>query len=177
MTKQSAVVKEIIKDLGAEDAQIVLNAIKKSRKDGNAETLRAILNTLKDTDEPSVEAAVIEFLFDLKDEESVAVLIEAIQDNEMSYYHNFLVSSFWQAAIDGSAYLEVFVRAAIKGEYMTTLEALTVVENFDSAYSQSELTEFEADINEAVEEEENEDKKTLLISLGDVVRNLPIEGE
>lgn len=177
MAEDSKVVKEILKDLAASDPKIVVEAIKKNRKDGNSKTFKALLNTLRDTDEPTVETEIIQFLLDLKDEESVPILIEAIQDEEMNYYQNFLVSSFWQAAIDGSDYLDVFVKAAIDGEYMTTLEALTVIENFDRAYSQSELMEFEADINEAAEEEENEDKKALLVSLGDVVRNLPIEGE
>lgn len=177
MAEDSAAVKEIIKDLGAEDAQIVLNAIKKCRKDGNAKTFQKLLETLKDTDEPTVETAIIEFLFDLKDEESVPILINAIEDQEMAYYHNFLVSAFWQSAIDGSAHLDVFVKAAIKGEYMTALEALTVVENFDSYFNDAELLELEADLVEAIEVEENEDKKALLTSFSDVVRNLPIEGE
>lgn len=177
MAEDSKAVKEILKELAASDPKIVIEAIKKNRKEGNAKTFKALLNTLRDTDEPTVEAEIIQFLFDLKDEESIPILIDAIKDEDMSYYHSFLVSSFWQAAIDGSEYLEEFIQAAIKGEYMTTLEALTVIENFDSAFSQSDLIEYDADINEAAENEENEDKKALLISLGDVVRNLPIEGE
>jgi len=173
----SKIISSILNDLNASDPKIVLDAIKKSRKDGNAKTFQAILNTLKDTDEPTVEAAIIEFLYDLKDEESIPVLVDAIENEEMSYYHSFLVSAFWQSAIDGSDHLDLFVRAAIKGEYMTSLEALTVIENFDSAFSQSELLDYEADLNEAAENEENQDKKALLISLGDVIRNLPIEGE
>ncbi len=177
MEEQSKVVKEIIKDLSASDTSIVLDAIKRSRANGNQIVFKTLLNVLKETDEPQVEAAIIQFLFDLKDNESVDVLIEAIQDASMNYYRSFLISSFWQAAIDGSDHLDVFVKAAIEGDYMVTLEALTVIENFDAAYSEHELLEYEADIQEASEKEENADKKALLISLGDVVRNLPIEGE
>ena len=136
-----------------------------------------MLQLLRDTDEPTVEASIIEFLYDLKDEESIPVLIDAILDEEYAFYHSFLVAAFWQSAIDGADYLDVFVKAAIKGEYMTTLEALTVIENFDSAFAQIDLMDYESDLNEAIEAEENEDKKALLISIGDVVRNLPIEGE
>ena len=177
MAEDSKAVQSILKDLGASDSKIVLEAIKRNRKEGNAKTFHALLNTLKDTDEPTVEAAIIEFLFDLKDEESVPVLIDAIQDEKMEYYQNFLVAAFWQSAIDGSAHLDIFVKAAIQGEYMTSLEALTVIENFDSVFNQSELLECEADLNEAIEKEESSDKKALLESLADVVRNLPIEGE
>ncbi len=177
MTESSKLILEIIKDFNANDAKIVLAAIKKNRAEGNSISFKAMLELVRDTDEPTVEAAIIEFLYDLKDEESIPVLIEAIQDENFAFYHSFLVASFWQSAIDGSDYLEVFVKAAIKGEYMTTLEALTVVENFDSAFAQIDMMDYERDINAAIEVEENEDKKALLTSLGDVVRNLPIEGE
>ena len=177
MAEDSKAVKTILKDLSASDPKIVLEAIAKNRKDGNAKTFKALLSVLKDTDEPTVEAEIIQFLFDLKDEDSIPILIEAIQDKEMHYYQSFLVSAFWQSAIDGSDHLELFVKTGISGEYLTTLEALTVIENFDRAYPQSELLELEADINDAVENELNEDKKALLVSLSDVVRNLPFEGE
>ena len=60
---------------------------------------------------------------------------------------------------------------------MTTLEALTVVENFDATFSASDLLEYETDLNHAADEEADENKKVLLISMADAIRNLPIEGE
>ena len=177
MSQNSDVIKDIITQFKSEDATVVLEAIKKNRKKGNAASFKALLELLRDTDEPTVEAAIIEFLYDLKDEESIPVLLDAIQDEEYTFYQSFLVATFWQSAIDGSPYLDLFVSTAINGDYMTSLEALTVIENFDSAYAHDELLDLESDINEAVEKEENEDKKALLVSMADVVRNLPIEGE
>ncbi|MBL4707804.1 MAG: HEAT repeat domain-containing protein [Flavobacteriales bacterium] len=177
MAENAKIIAEIIKDFKADEIKVVLEAIKKNRKEGNSSTFKALLDLLKDTDEPLIEANIIEFLYDLKDEESIPVLVQAIQDEEYAFYHNFLVAAFWQSAIDGADYLEVFLKAAIKGEYMTTLEALTVIENFDSAFAQEDLMNYESELNEAIEGEENEDKKALLISINDVVRNLPIEGE
>ena len=177
MIQNSEVIKDIIIQFKSKDATAVLEAIKKNRKEGNAASFKALLELLRDTDEPTVEAAIIEFLYDLKDEESIPVLLEAIQDEEYTFYQSFLVATFWQSAIVGSPYLDLFVKTAIRGDYMTSLEALTVIENFDSAYAHYELLDLESDINEAVEEEESEDKKVLLISMADVVRNLPIEGE
>jgi len=177
MSQNSTVLKEIINHFKSDDTKIVLEAIKTNRKEGNSVSFKALLELLRDTDEPTVEAAIIEFLYDLKDEDSIPVLIDAIQDEEFSFYQSFLVATFWQAAIDGSDYLNIFVKTAIKGEYMTSLEALTVIENFDSAFPQDELSELESDLIEAAEEVQDEDKKALLVSMADVVRNLPIEGE
>jgi hypothetical protein len=177
MSQISPEVKEIIHQLKSEDEKVVLDAIKQNRKEGNAASFKALLELLKDTDEPTVEAAIIEFLYDLKDEESIPVLVNAIQEEDYSFYQSFLVATFWQSAIDGSEYLSLFVETAIKGDYMTSLEALTVIENFDSSFPHDELLELESDLIAAAEEEQNEDKKVLLASMADVVRNLPIEGE
>jgi len=177
MAEDSKEVKEILENFQSSNPEIVLDAIKKNRADGNAKTFSAMLVLLKQTDEPLVEAAIIQFLFDLKDEESIPVLVDALEDEEMSYYHSFLVSAFWQSAIDGSAHIHLFVKLAIEGDYMTALEALTVVENFDTQFSLSDLEEYGADLNIAIENEENQDKKPILTSMADVVRNLAVEGE
>ena len=155
----------------------VLAALKKSRKEGNAIIFEGILNTLKETDEPTVESEIIAFLFDLKDESAIPALINALNNEDMQYYWSFLVATFWQSAIDGSGHLDVFVKKAIEGDYMTSLEALTVIENFDSSFDQQLLQECTTDLNIAAQEEEDEDKKALLISLTEVVQKLPLEGE
>jgi hypothetical protein len=178
MAEDSKTVKSIIKDLGASDEKIVLDAIKRNRKEGNIKTFRALLDTLKKTDEPTVEAAIIEFLFDLKDQASVDELVRVLEEDSMSFYNSFLISAFWQSAIDGSAHLELFVNKAIKGDYMVCLEALTVIENFDEAsFSQDEIMECEAILAEAIEVENLQDKKVLLKSIKEVIQRLPIEGE
>lgn len=175
MAEDSKTIKSILNDFKASDEKIVLNAIKRNRADGNAKTFRALLQTLKETDEPTVEAAIIEFLFDLKDLSSGDVLAEALENKEMEFYHSFLIAAFWQSAIDGSEHLSLFVKRAINGDYMVCLEALTVIENFDSLFSNEEILNCEADLVEAIETEKEIDKKALLVNLKEVVRKLPLE--
>jgi hypothetical protein len=177
MKEDSKEVKDILGGFNSSDTEVILDSIKKNRVDGNAKTFTALLQLLKNTDEPLVEAAIIQFLFDLKDEESIPVLVSALEDEEMSFYDSFLISAFWQSAIDGSPHLNLFVKKAIKGDYMTALEALTVVENFDAQFGLSDLEEYGADLDIAIDNEQNEDKKAILVSMADVVRNLPVEGE
>jgi hypothetical protein len=177
MTTESKEIKQIKTALASSNKEHVLEGIKLSRAHGNRQTFELMLSTLKATDEPEVEAAIIQFLYDLKDESSVEPLIDALNNEEMSYYHSFIIAAFWQSAIDGSAYLDLFVKKAIEGEYMTSLEALTVVENFDSSFPDDLLMELDADLMDAIEGEELEEKKNLLISLKEVVAKLPVEGE
>ncbi|MEQ8909041.1 MAG: hypothetical protein RIC95_07600 [Vicingaceae bacterium] len=177
MAEDSKAVKSILKDLEASDEKIVLDAIKRNRKEGNQKTFKALLNTLKNTDEPTVEAAIIEFLFDLKEQNAADVLAETLESNSLEYYNSFLIAAFWQSSIDGSAHLSLFVKKAIKGDYMSCLEALTVIENFDSSFSETELQDCVFELEEAIEEEKEADKKALLISMKEVVEKLPLEGE
>ncbi|MAY82506.1 MAG: hypothetical protein CMP59_00055 [Flavobacteriales bacterium] len=177
MTTESKEIKQIKTALSSSNKEQVLEGIKLSRAHANRQTFGLMLKSLKDTDEPEVEAAIIQFLYDLKDESSVEPLIEALKNDDMTYYHSFIIAAFWQSAIDGSAYLDVFVEKAIKGEYMSSLEALTVIENFDSSFPSDLLMDLDADLTEAIESEESEEKKNLLISLKEVVGNLPVEGE
>ncbi len=175
--KENKELKKIKTALQSISKDQVLEGIKLSRANANQETFKLMLETLRKTDEPEVEAAIIQFLYDLKDISSVEPLIDAIKDESMSYYHSFLIATFWQSALDGSDHLELFVQKAIEGEYMSTLEALTVIENFDSSFPADLLMECEADLVEAAEREEEEQKKNLLISMAEVIRNLPQEGE
>lgn len=170
-------IKEINAALSSPKKEKVLEGIKLSRAHANQDSFRLMLETLKKTDEPEVEAAIIQFLYDLKDVSSIDPLIEALNDEEMRYYHSFLIATFWQSALDGSDHLDLFVKRAIDGEYMTALEALTVVENFDSSFSADLIMECSADLNLAIEEENEEEKKNILISLKEVVDQLPQEGE
>jgi len=175
--KASKEVSGILKGLASSKTDKVIESIEKSRKDGDLKTLKAIIQTLKDTDEPDVEASIIAFLYDLKNEDCIPLLIEALYDEALKYYQNYLVAVFWQSALDGSAYLKDFVEVAVNGEYMTAVEALTVIENFDTAFDESELLECEAILSEAIEVEKDENKLALLTSMADVVRNLPLIGE
>lgn len=177
MGNDSKEIKQIKTALSSSSKEQVLEGIQLSRKHANSATFELMLQTLKQTDEPDVEAAIIAFLYDLKDESSIDPLIRAIENDEMKYYHSFLIATFWQSALDGSEYLDLFVKKAIHGEYMSSLEALTVIENFDRSFPSDQLMNLEMDLLEAIDAEEQEEKKNLLISLKEVVSKLPIEGE
>jgi hypothetical protein len=177
MSQEKIQEQRILTELQSSSEKTVLAAIDKLRKHGTPKTFKQMMQLLRDTDEPAVEAAIIQFLYDLKDESSIPILINALNDPTMKYYHSFLVATFWQSALDGSGHLSLFVKKAISGDYTTCLEALTVIESFDASFNQQEITECEAALAEAIEIEKNKEKKKLLQSLHEVVSQLPIEGE
>jgi hypothetical protein len=177
MAEDSKAIERILKDLKASDPEKVVEAIKLNRKEGNQKSFKALLETLDKTDEPIVEAAIIEFLFDLKDESAADELARVLESNSMEFYNSFLIAAFWQSKLDGSPYLSLFIEKAIEGDYMVCLEALTVVENFDSAFSEEELQNCALELEDAIKVESSEDKRALLKRMKEVIENLAVEGE
>lgn len=167
--------KELIESIKSSDNLIVSDALQKIRQSGTCRILPDILQVLKDTENREIEAKIVEVLFDLKSQECAPILIANLKDKEMKEYHNFLVATFWQSSLDGSEYLTDFVQAAIEGDYLVCLECLTVVENFENTFNEEEIIECNADLEEAIPEEENQDKKTLLVHLKEVINKLAFE--
>lgn len=169
--------KELVNSLLASDDKLVLNAIKQCRKEGNPKILKVILEVLNKTDEPDIEAEIISLLYDLKEQDNADIIAATLESNEMEFYNSFLISTFWQSSLDGSGFIELFVKKAVEGDYMTCLEALTVIENFDSSFAEETLMNLTADVEEAIEEEKDSEKKELLSSLLQVLKTTPIESE
>ncbi|MCB9336402.1 MAG: hypothetical protein H6586_09640 [Flavobacteriales bacterium] len=161
----------IIKDLNSKDESKVLIAIKQLRKYGKPESIDALLNLYISTHNSTVKSEITSILYDLKDEQSVGRIISAIENEKYATIKPFIISILWQSSVDASSYLDVLITQAIEGDYEICLEVLTVIENLDTTFNADEISDINYDLIEAIENEET-DKKFLLISLKDVIDNL-----
>lgn len=168
---------ELLEAIESDNPIIVSNAVQRIREQGNCRILPEVLKILSRTEDSNVEAKIVEILFDLKDQECAPIIINKIREQKLEDYHTFLVATFWQSSLDGSEYLSDFVDVAIRGSYLICLESLTVIENFDATFNQDEIIECNADLEEAIQDEQNHDKKTLLVHLQEVINELPVEGD
>ena len=57
---------------------------------------------------------------------------------------------------------------------MVAVEALTVIDNFESTFQEDEIMDIEYDLDEAIENESDE-KKELLISFKSAIKSLNVE--
>jgi len=171
-TKKDNRFNNIITDLNSDDHKKVLTAVKQLRKHGKAEAIDPLLNVLVSADE-TIRQEIINFLFDLRDESAINPLLAAIENEKYDTEKNVLIAVFWQSSLDASEHIDFFVNQAIKGDYMTSLEALTVIENFDATFDEEEITDLKYDLDDAIEEEDSE-KRELLISLKSILETLNI---
>lgn len=121
--------KQIKTDLQSENPLIVLEAIQKLRQEGSPVLLEALIESLCSTENNDIKTSIILFLDDLKDKESVPVILEAIQNVKCKNNKGGIVSSCWKSGLDFSSALDVFLEIFISDEFTIALEAYSVLEN------------------------------------------------
>ena len=164
----------IIKNLSSKKEEEVLTAIKQLRKHGKPEAIPHLIHLHQTTKNEEVVNHITAFLFDLKDQTAAQPIINAIEQESNNQQKAFLISIFWQSALDASEHLSFLVKQAIIGDYMVAVEALTVIDNFESTFQEDEIMDIEYDLDEAIENESDE-KKELLISFKSAIKSLNVE--
>lgn len=107
---------------------IIMEGIHEVRDNGDPEILHDLVDLLGDGGNSSIENAVLQVLNDLKDQNSVEVLIAIIQKYRGQAILNKLVCACWQNGLDYSAHIPLFIDLAIKEDYRTSLEVLSLIE-------------------------------------------------
>jgi HEAT repeat protein len=164
--------KEAIAALQSTKEEEVLVALSYFRKRGNSATVEAIVQLLLKPQSPAIENEVTNYLFDLQDDTAIQPLIDAIEDYRFKAHKAVLIAAFWQAAIDGSDHLSFFIEQLQEASYEEILEIITVIENLNGPFIETEIMECIDRLNEIVYEEGDEEKRTLLLSLNEVLNQL-----
>jgi hypothetical protein len=80
------------------------------------------------TDNSSIRKTIEGFMNDLKDQSAGKEVINEIRKQWKADTTSMLVSSCWQSGIDYSDYPPDLVKVFLKGDYITAIECLTVIE-------------------------------------------------
>ncbi|MCF8464014.1 MAG: hypothetical protein K9G41_04195 [Flavobacteriales bacterium] len=129
----------VIKDLKSNDETFALKAIEKIKKGGDASYISDLLQALVDTTDVSIENAISQLLFDLKDKDAMEEIVNQLGNPRFSDVRILMLSACWQSGIDLSHRLPDFITVASTGNYMECLEVLTVVENWEGIANQEML--------------------------------------
>jgi hypothetical protein len=162
-TKKNNRLNNIIKDLSSDDKMKVSVALTQLRKHGTKEAILPLIETYVNYNNEEIKREALAILYDLKDQSVAEEVILAIESDQFANDKNALIAIFWQSSLDGSQYISTFVKEAIKGDYLTCIEALSVIENFDASFDESEIEDLKYDLDEAIEIEEEEKAKILLV--------------
>jgi HEAT repeat protein len=159
----------LISELKMSDDLLVLKAIKKIRKSGSEKLIQPLVELLHDTDSDTVKQEIIQLFYDLKDSKSIPVLLDALDSEKGIPNRAILMSVFWQAGMNPSEEVDVFVRIAIEGDYMQALEALTVIENLEGPFKEETILESLLNLKSYFSNEKDDPKRPLILTIAEIL--------
>jgi hypothetical protein len=127
---------------------------------------------LHQSQNPEIKAKIAGIFANLKDKDSVPLLIEAIQNQKYAPELKLLVSGCWENGLNYTNYLSLFVDLLIRQDFPVAFEAYTVITNMETTIDQAKIdTEIEK-LDQAMHTTTDE-KKALML---DVIDFLPSIG-
>ncbi len=129
----------VLKDLQSSEDVVILDALKKVKKLGDASAIPLLVQLLIDNENSEVQAAVKEVLFNLKDTDVVAPLMEIIASKRAKDHRAVLLSIFWEAGLEVKGHLSFLIDIAIESDYLTAFECFTIIEHGENIGSGAEM--------------------------------------
>jgi hypothetical protein len=131
MTEQSndKWLKQVKTNLTSANQAQVLTIIEELRNSGKTEVLPILIDLLHTSVNNDVKANIIHLLNDLKVQSAASYLVNAAIDPQYQTEQQILVSACWQSGLDFSAFTTELVHIAISGNFVVSIEVLTVIEN------------------------------------------------
>ncbi len=132
--------------------QKVTAALESMPEQGSADFILPLLKTyLAWEGDADIRQRIVTILYELKTAAAIPELLKALRMPEFAHEQAFILSIFWNAGII-PVELGELVRVAVKGDYMTAFEALTVIEqmedNADAGMAQDAVYDIEEHLDE-----------------------------
>lgn len=164
-SKKQLKAEEIVKNLTSSDIKTIEKALQNLQTYGVPEIIPELVKNLSlESNSDEKDRLILEFLNSLKDTDSVPVLIDVLKNPEYRSKRQVLLTTIWNSPLDYSNYLSYFVQIALEGDFMETLECLTIIENFEGPFNEKSIYESKLLISNFIENQSviTSQKKELL---------------
>jgi hypothetical protein len=115
---------------------LIIQSIRTLREEQPFEGAIGLLTSYYDmTEDSSIRETIEEFMNDLKDQSACNEVINEMRKQWKADTISMLVSSCWQSGLNYSQFSRDLAEVFIKGDYVTAIECLTVIEESVSQLS------------------------------------------
>jgi hypothetical protein len=129
MIESEKKISDLVEVLKKDDNLIINEAIESLRQEIPFEGAIGILTAFYDkTIDISIRKTISGFMNDLKDQAACREVIEEIRKEWKPDTISMLISSCWQSGLDYAEYSLDLANVFLKGDYVTAIECLTVIE-------------------------------------------------
>jgi len=105
-----------------------MDTLKEIRKESNIDIIPELFDLLLDQEDEQIIQEVSSVLNDLKIQEAVPILVEALDNPVYEPITQILAAACWQNGLSYDKYAASFTRLAISADLETAIEAFTVLE-------------------------------------------------
>jgi len=128
MENQTSLEKEWIKSLNSGDPEIALLAIYEIRNAGSFKMLSHLFDLVHSGTPVEVRNEILKMLGEIKSPEAVPLIVSALQKTDFGEYLPSFIAACWQSGLDFSNHLRTFADLFIHGDYISSLEAFSFLE-------------------------------------------------
>ncbi|MCF8358053.1 MAG: hypothetical protein K9H26_04795 [Prolixibacteraceae bacterium] len=153
--------KNIANNLKSDNYELISKSLESIKKSGSVDYLPLLFEALHKTPFEEIKNLVTKILSQLKSSESVPYFINALNNEKYENEREILIKSCWENGLDYSDYIPVFVNIMTKGNYMESLESLTLIENSEFKISEKEYKKISRQILKSMDNLPNNHKKLL----------------
>ena len=154
---------KIMEDLYSADLKKGKKAIKSLESHGNASVIKPLAELLlKGTPH---EAEIIELLSSLKDTSVTVEVMEVVEAEKFLSIRSNMLSVIWNTKVDFSDYIDEFVLIATTGDFMESIECLTIIENLEGPFMEENILECQLHLKNYLETNPSrDDQKAPILS-------------
>lgn len=116
--------------LFAADDELVISTIALMAEKGNKDVINPLLELLLNCS-PAVKKSIENLLFQLKNQEAIDLLIDALENPKFESVRPTILASFWNSGHLPEGHIDLLCKIAANGTFDEVLEVLTIVENMD----------------------------------------------
>ncbi|MCR9171769.1 MAG: hypothetical protein NXI10_04705 [bacterium] len=176
--KNDTKLKQILMDLATDDSKKISKAIKALEAHGDPSVIKPLTEKLLSGVSEKNQKEILELFSSFKDTSVTAEMMDVIEDERYLPIRQLLLSTVWNTKVDFSDYIDEFVQIAVEGDFMETLDCLTIIENMEGPFMEENILEAQLHLKKYLEQPggKDEQKAQLLseiaLQLKDINRNL-----
>lgn len=166
-------INQLLADLQGKDEAKVAAAIKSLSVHGHVSVIEPLLDVWSKGLSTENELLISNLFHNLKDTSVIEPLIQAFRNPQYADLRRRLLISFWNSKLDYTPYIADFVLFAVEGDFLDTLEALTLIENAETVPLESAVMESQLLLKEYFGQDEAREaqKDALLADLALILKD------
>jgi hypothetical protein len=139
--KISKSLQSAITDIGSGDKKRIDHGISFISSKGHLGVIKPLMNLLISSKDKDLHKSIGMLLSDIQDEKACGIIMDFLNDGTYKALRKEVLNSIWNSKLDYSSYIADFVALAVEGDFIESVECLTVIENMRGPFQEQDLLE------------------------------------